>query len=55
MTLYERLRKSNGMSTLKRTQRTDIMANTLVLVRHGESEWNKRNIFTGIRNPDLTD
>jgi 2,3-bisphosphoglycerate-dependent phosphoglycerate mutase len=43
------------MSTLKRTQRTDAMANTLVLVRHGESEWNKRNIFTGIRNPDLTD
>ncbi len=43
------------MSTLKRTQRADDMANTLVLVRHGESEWNKRNIFTGIRNPDLTD
>lgn len=31
------------------------MANSLVLVRHGESEWNKRNIFTGVRNPDLTD
>lgn len=31
------------------------MTNTLVLVRHGESEWNKKNIFTGIRNPDLTD
>ena len=43
------------MSTLMRTQRADAMANTLVLVRHGESEWNKRNIFTGIRNPDLTD
>ncbi|WP_083567872.1 2,3-bisphosphoglycerate-dependent phosphoglycerate mutase [Hyphomicrobium sp. CS1GBMeth3] len=29
--------------------------NQLVLVRHGESEWNKKNIFTGLRNPDLTD
>lgn len=43
------------MSNLKRAQRTDTMANTLVLVRHGESEWNKRNIFTGVRDPDLTD
>jgi len=43
------------MSTLKRTQRADAMKNTLVLVRHGESEWNQKNIFTGIRNPDLTD
>lgn len=31
------------------------MSNHLVLVRHGESEWNKKNIFTGIRNPDLTE
>lgn len=31
------------------------MTNKLVLVRHGESEWNKKNIFTGVRNPDLTD
>ena len=31
------------------------MTNKLVLVRHGESEWNRKNIFTGIRNPDLTD
>lgn len=28
---------------------------TLVLVRHGQSEWNRLNIFTGIRNPDLTE
>ncbi len=27
----------------------------LVLVRHGESEWNKLNLFTGWRDPDLTD
>lgn len=43
------------MSTLERTRRADTMTNTLVLVRHGESEWNRKNIFTGIRNPDLTD
>ena len=27
----------------------------LVLVRHGESEWNKQNLFTGWRDVDLTD
>jgi 2,3-bisphosphoglycerate-dependent phosphoglycerate mutase len=27
---------------------------TLVLVRHGESEWNKLNLFTGWKDPDLT-
>lgn len=31
------------------------MANLLVLVRHGQSEWNKLNLFTGWRDPDLTD
>ncbi len=31
------------------------MDNSLVLVRHGESEWNKRNLFTGWRNVDLTE
>jgi 2,3-bisphosphoglycerate-dependent phosphoglycerate mutase len=30
------------------------MNNVLVLVRHGESEWNNRNLFTGWKNPDLT-
>ena len=29
--------------------------NVLVLVRHGESEWNRLNLFTGLRNPDLTE
>jgi 2,3-bisphosphoglycerate-dependent phosphoglycerate mutase len=29
--------------------------NALVLVRHGESEWNKLNLFTGWKDPDLTD
>ena len=31
--------KSNGM---------------LILVRHGQSEWNKKNLFTGWKDPDLT-
>lgn len=31
------------------------MAATLVLVRHGQSEWNKKNLFTGWRDPDLTE
>jgi 2,3-bisphosphoglycerate-dependent phosphoglycerate mutase len=31
------------------------MPQVLVLVRHGESEWNKLNLFTGWRDPDLTD
>tara|TARA_B100001769_G_scaffold77918_1_gene58875 strand:- start:41 stop:664 length:624 start_codon:yes stop_codon:yes gene_type:complete len=28
--------------------------NFLVLVRHGQSEWNAKNLFTGWKNPDLT-
>ena len=30
------------------------MSGTLILVRHGQSEWNLKNLFTGWRNPDLT-
>jgi len=30
------------------------MHRTLVLVRHGQSEWNAMNLFTGWKNPDLT-
>ena len=26
----------------------------LVLVRHGQSEWNEKNLFTGWKDPDLT-
>tara|TARA_B100001027_G_scaffold124912_1_gene86239 strand:+ start:590 stop:1204 length:615 start_codon:yes stop_codon:yes gene_type:complete len=28
--------------------------NYLVLVRHGQSEWNAKNLFTGWKDPDLT-
>ena len=31
------------------------MTGTLVLVRHGQSDWNLKNLFTGWRDPDLTD
>jgi len=27
----------------------------MVLVRHGQSEWNKKNLFTGWKDPDLTE
>ena len=27
----------------------------LILVRHGQSEWNKKNLFTGWKDPNLTD
>ena len=31
------------------------MKNTsLILVRHGQSEWNEKNLFTGWENPGLT-
>jgi 2,3-bisphosphoglycerate-dependent phosphoglycerate mutase len=33
----------------------DERGHTLVLVRHGESEWNRRNLFTGWCNPDLSE
>ena len=26
----------------------------LTLVRHGQSDWNNKNLFTGWENPDLT-
>ncbi|VAV91777.1 Phosphoglycerate mutase [hydrothermal vent metagenome] len=31
------------------------MSRTLVLVRHGQSEWNKKNLFTGWADPGLTE
>ena len=27
----------------------------LVLVRHGQSDWNLKNLFTGWKDPDLSD
>lgn len=31
------------------------MEHLLVLVRHGQSEWNLKNLFTGWKDPDLTE
>lgn len=31
------------------------MDGTLILVRHGQSEWNLKNLFTGWKNPGLTE
>jgi 2,3-bisphosphoglycerate-dependent phosphoglycerate mutase len=31
------------------------MNNVLILVRHGESQWNKLNLFTGWKDPDLSE
>lgn len=31
------------------------MTGTLVLVRHGQSEWNLKNLFTGWKDPGLTE
>lgn len=31
------------------------MSGTLVLVRHGQSDWNLKNLFTGWEDPGLTD
>jgi 2,3-bisphosphoglycerate-dependent phosphoglycerate mutase len=31
------------------------MSGTLVLVRHGQSEWNLKNLFTGWKDPDLSE
>ncbi|GLK66423.1 2,3-bisphosphoglycerate-dependent phosphoglycerate mutase [Hansschlegelia plantiphila] len=31
------------------------MKRRLVLVRHGQSEWNLKNLFTGWKDPDLTE
>jgi 2,3-bisphosphoglycerate-dependent phosphoglycerate mutase len=33
----------------------DVLPGVLVLLRHGQSEWNKLNLFTGWRDPDLTE
>ncbi|MGL4241907.1 MAG: histidine phosphatase family protein, partial [Beijerinckiaceae bacterium] len=31
------------------------MTHLLVLCRHGQSEWNLKNLFTGWKDPDLTE
>ena len=42
---FRRLIATEGLSNMDRM---------LVLVRHGQSEWNLKNLFTGWKDPDLT-
>ena len=39
----------------KGSHMSDDQTMQLVIVRHGESEWNKLNLFTGWTDVDLTD
>src|SRR6478609_6480888 len=49
----------SGLPTSDPIQRkTEILSMSdrlLVLVRHGQSEWNLKNLFTGWKDPDLTE
>jgi len=44
--------RNNGGMTTKRTRPTP---GQLVLVRHGQSDWNQKNLFTGWTDVDLTE
>jgi len=41
--------------SLRQGEEVPAMKNVLVLVRHGESEWNRLNMFTGWQDVDLTE
>ena len=41
--------------TGRKTEEPTSSENVLVLVRHGESEWNRLNRFTGWKDVDLTE
>lgn len=43
------------MTSTMTKPRAEVATRTLVLVRHGQSEWNRLNLFTGWRDPDLTE
>jgi 2,3-bisphosphoglycerate-dependent phosphoglycerate mutase len=47
-------KSGRGMS-LPQGKELPAMKNALVLVRHGESEWNRLNMFTGWQDVDLTE
>lgn len=47
-------KRGAGMS-LRQSEEVPAMKNVLVLVRHGESEWNRLNMFTGWQDVDLTE
>jgi 2,3-bisphosphoglycerate-dependent phosphoglycerate mutase len=41
-------------SVIQRKRRSKVSERLLVLVRHGQSDWNLKNLFTGWKDPDLT-
>ena len=43
------------LNTLQTVRKKDDMERLLVLVRHGQSEWNLQNLFTGWKDPGLTE
>jgi 2,3-bisphosphoglycerate-dependent phosphoglycerate mutase len=47
--------KSGAGMSLRHAEEVPAMKNVLVLVRHGESEWNRLNMFTGWQDVDLTE
>ena len=47
--MYYLLKWHKSITKLKMKSRN------LILVRHGQSEWNAKNLFTGWKNPGLTD
>lgn len=47
-------KRGAGMS-LRQGEEVPAIKNVLVLVRHGESEWNRLNMFTGWQDVDLTE
>jgi 2,3-bisphosphoglycerate-dependent phosphoglycerate mutase len=52
---WQNVGRGGGLETSSPTDQTSSMTTTLVLVRHGESEWNQKNLFTGWYDADLTD
>ena len=47
--------KRGAGTSLGQGEEVPAMKNVLVLVRHGESEWNRLNMFTGWQDVDLTE
>ena len=47
--MYYLLKWHKSITKLKMKSRN------LILVRHGQSEWNAKNLFTGWKDPGLTD
>lgn len=55
MALATRPSSSLQRALFSQTQKADKHTHTLVLIRHGESEWNKSNRFTGWYDVQLSE